>query len=113
MEVEVPQPEHAEPVAPEPEEDGAGREDAEPVAAPNPEPAAAPKPAPAAPKRGLKRPASAKAHGQEMIVAPSGKRCTARVVDQQDKLGCNKCVYRALGCSRCKEIHELWKARQS
>eukprot|EP00438_Fugacium_kawagutii_P010345 Skav210916 [mRNA] locus=scaffold4127:33786:39501:+ [translate_table: standard] len=92
---------------------------AAPKAASKAAPKAASKAAPkvaskAAPKQGLKRPASAENPGaKNMIAAPSGKRYTVRVVDQQDKLGCNKCVYRQMGCSRCKEIHELWKARQS
>lgn len=90
----------------------------------------APRPAP---KRGLKRPAAAPPRGPAAKAAaaapepgqPSGEapaapgegeagaapRYRQSTIDKQSKLGCNKCKYAVSGCTRCKEIHSLYRAQ--
>ena len=33
-------------------------------------------------------------------------------INKQTTLGCSKCCNSPIGCRRCREIHELWKAQQ-
>ena len=64
--------------------------------------------------RVMKRPA-AKAPAVGPGAAPAAKRCnySQKTIDQQKKLGCSKCKNAPKGCARCREIHELWKAKIS
>eukprot|EP00435_Cladocopium_sp_Y103_P056732 s693_g19.t1 len=87
-------------------------------------------------KRGLKRPAAARPPAPpppppaEADAAPApppagadagadpGPDGVRRVrykqstIDKQTTLGCSKCTNSPIGCKRCREIHELWKAQQ-
>ena len=49
--------------------------------------------------------------GMADVVSPEGKRYRQSTVDQQSRLGCNKCKFAVGGCRRCKDIHEVWKSQ--
>lgn len=71
-------------------------------------------------KGAMKRPAAAAAAvggdppadpPQPAAAASEKPKYRESTIRQQSQLGCSKCVGSAKGCTRCREIHELWKAQ--